>query len=317
MGLITLISACQTTPESPQSLPTLIRFPTLTATLNPSASPTQTSTSTMTPLPTQTNTPLPTHTPRLRDMATDTITPTELPSATMTATALPDIFVFGQSASGRDLLAYRYGTGQHIIMLVAGIHSGFEANTSVLLSQIQVRFESNPELIDENITFLIVPVLNPDGEAQGRVLAGRFNGNGVDLNRNWGCGWSEEAFFSDNRVDAGSEAFSEPETIALGSLIQRIHPVAVIFYHSAANGVFAGNCGDNSADSDSLARIYGDTSGYPYGEDFSEYPITGTAPGWVDSIGIPALDVELATAEGSEFDRNLRAIVAIQAWVQP
>ncbi len=81
--------------------------------------------------------------------------------------------------------------------------------------------------------------------------------------------------------------------------------------------MFAGNCGENSADSDSLARVYGDTSGYPYGEDFSEYPITGTAPGWVDSIGIPALDVELATAEGSEFDRNLRAIVAIQDWVQP
>ncbi len=91
-------------------------------------------------------------------------------------------------------------------MLVAGIHSGFEANTSTLMSQIQVRFESNPELIDENITFLIVPVLNPDGETQGRVLTGRFNGNGVDLNRNWGCGWSEEAFFGDNGVDAGSEA---------------------------------------------------------------------------------------------------------------
>lgn len=311
-----ILAACQSTPPTPQTLPTLVRFPTLTATLSASESPTITQTATQTATVTQTNTPLPTHTPRLRDIATDTITPTILPSATMTATALPDIFVFGQSANGQDLLAYRYGTGRLIILLVGGIHAGFESNTSVLMSQIQTRLATRPEMIDDDISFFIVPIFNPDGQSRGRILAGRFNGNTVDLNRNWDCGWSEEAFFGTNLVDAGSEAFSEPETTALGSLIQRIHPSAVMFYHSAANGVFAGNCGENDSDSDTLAMIYGDASGYPYGTDFNDYPVTGTAPGWVNSIGIPALDVELASADNSEFDRNLRAIMAVQDWVQ-
>lgn len=311
------ISACQTEATAEASLPTLMRFPTLTATLHPSASPTLTQTPTLTSTVTQTNTPLATHTPRLREIATDTITPTILPSPSATPTALPAIFTFGQSANGHELVAYRYGTGRFVIMLIGGIHAGFEANTSQLLAQVQTHFTSNPDLIDEDITFIIVPVLNPDGAERGRVLSGRFNGNGVDLNRNWGCGWSEEAFFGSNRVDAGSNAFSEPETTALGSLIQRINPVSVIFYHAAANGIYAGNCGDNTADSDTLASIYGEASGYPYTDDFDSYIVTGTAPAWVDSIGIPALDVELATAEGTEFERNLRAIIAVQDWVLP
>jgi hypothetical protein len=35
----------------------------------------------------------------------------------------------------------------------------------------------------------------------------------------------------------------------------------------------------------------------------------------VDSIGIPALDVELATADGTEFQRNLNAVLAVQRWL--
>ena len=314
---MSFISACQADTSTPEPLPTLIRFATLTPTLHPSASPTITQTATLTSTVTQTNTPLATHTPRLREIATDTITPTLLSSATMTATALPSIFTFGQSVNGQDLVAYRYGTGRLVIMLIGGIHAGFEANTSELLSQIQNRFGSNPDLIDADVTFIIVPIFNPDGAERGRVSYGRFNGNGVDLNRNWGCGWSEDAFFGSNSVNAGREAFSEPETIALGSLIQRVEPVAVMFYHAAANGVFAGDCGENNTDSEALAIIYGESSGYPYGTDFSEYRVTGTAPAWVDSIGIPALDVELSTAGGTEFERNLRAIMAVQEWVQP
>ena len=278
--------------------PGIILIPTETATLTETASP------------------LPTATARLQDFATDTITPTQLPSPTATATALPQTFIFGQSAEGRDLIAYRYGAGQFVIMLVGGIHTGFESNTIDLIFEIQEHFQNHPGTIEPDVTFILIPVLNPDGQQKGRVLAGRFNGNDVDLNRNWGCGWSPDAFFNDRAVNAGSEAFSEPESSALGSLIQRINPASVIFYHSAANGVYAGNCGENEADSDGLAAIYGEASGYPYGTEFNSYPVTGTAPGWVDSIGIPALDVELASAEITEVERNLRAIIAVQTWVQ-
>lgn len=311
-----ILSACGNRDAGTLELPTLVRFPTLTTT--PESSPTSelsiipsdTATST------ETASPLPTETARLSVFASDTITPTRLPSPTVTATPLPQTFIFGQSAGGRDLIAYRYGSGSYTIMLVGGIHAGFESNTIDLMFEIQQHFQNNPATIEPDVTFILIPVLNPDGQQEGRILAGRFNGNNVDLNRNWDCDWSPDAVFNQRVVDAGSEAFSEPETRALGSLIQRVNPASVIFYHSAANGVFAGNCGDNEADSDELAAIYGTSSGYPYGSDFDSYPVTGTAPGWVDSTGIPALDVELASATVNEVERNLRALMAVQTWIQ-
>ena len=311
-----IVSACQGSPPETLELPTLVRFPTFTVTPVPSETmeviiiPTHTATAT------ETASPLPTATARLNVFSTDTITPTSSPTPTATATILPQTFIFGQSAGGRDLIAHRYGSGSHTIMLVGGVHAGFEENTINLIFEIQRHFQNNPGTIESGVSFILIPVLNPDGQQEGRVLAGRFNGNNVDLNRNWGCNWSPDAVFGQSIVDAGSEAFSEPETRALGSLIQRVNPVAVIFYHSAANGVFAGNCGENNADSDGLAMIYGEASGYPYGLDFDSYPVSGTAPGWVDSIGIPALDVELASADIAEPERNLRAIMAVQSWVQ-
>lgn len=314
--------------NSSESLPTLARFPSVTA-IDTRAIPTDmpiiglnqsqsvvmsptitvlsitasaTITATLIPINTSSalsDTPIPT--PRLQDIPT--------------ATPLPAAFVFGQSVDRHELRAFRYGTGGNVIMLIAGIHAGFEANTVELMEEFQAYFENNPGRINDNISFIIVPVLNPDGLSQGRVLKGRFNGNQVDLNRNWACGWSKNAIFQNGPVDSGTHAFSEPETIALGSLIQRVNPKVVLFYHSAANGVFAGSCEGHETISFKLAEIYGEASGYPYGEPFSAYPVTGTAPAWLASLGIPALDVELSTATGIEFERNLRAVLSVQEWI--
>lgn len=307
------LSACGTV--TPETLPTRARLPTLTPTLAPSITPTLTATASITATITPTHSSTATMTRIIEASPTNTITTTPRPIPTMTATPLPETFIFGQSVQGRDLVAYRYGVGRLVIMIIGGIHAGFETNTIELVSQLQNHFLNNRSQVASDVTFIIVPSLNPDGEARGRILEGRFNGNGVDLNRNWDCGWSADAQFGQGFVDAGDTAFSEPESTALGSLIQRVQPQAVIFYHAAANGVFAGDCGDNSADSETLGELYGEASGYPYGSDFDAYPVTGTAPGWVDSIGIPALDVELASADLPEFERNLRAILAVQDWV--
>jgi zinc carboxypeptidase len=248
--------------------------------------------------------------------ATNISMPTQQLQARDTATPLPSVFIFGQSAGGRELKAFRYGTGANIFMLVGGIHAGFEANTVELMEEFQEYFENNPTRINPNVTFLIIPSLNPDGLSRGRILEGRFNNNRVDLNRNWACGWSEDAVFKNGAVNPGENAFSEPETTALGSLIQRLKPRTVLFYHAAADGVFAGACEGHETESLELAALYGETSGYPYGEAFSAYPVTGTAPAWLASMGISALDVELATAIGIEFERNLRAVLAVQEWIQ-
>jgi hypothetical protein len=231
-----------------------------------------------------------------------------------TRAPLDDLFVFGRSVQARDLTGRRLGTGEQVLMLVGGIHGGFEANTVALVEALTAHFEATPGDILPGITLVLIPQLNPDGIALGRTLAGRFNANGVDLNRNWGCGWSEEAFFRDQRISAGGEPFSEPETAALSALITTLEPAAVLFYHSAADGVFSGECGGD-AGSNRLAAVLGDAAGYSFGADFAAYPVTGTAPAWVNSRGIPSADVELSTADDPEFERNLRGVMALQCWL--
>ncbi|NDJ59831.1 MAG: DUF2817 domain-containing protein [Chloroflexi bacterium] len=294
----------------PQAVRAVTADPALFATVTPTTAPDHTAPPAQTSTPTASATVTPTTPPTLVPFVTAAFTP-----APITPTPLPPIFTFGRSVSGADLIAYRYGTGTQIVLLVGGIHAGFEANTIQLMERLSAHFAENPADVQAGITLLIVPVLNVDGLAYGRTLRGRFNENNVDLNRNWECDWSPEAVFGSGPVDPGAEPFSEPETVALGSLIQRTRPAAVMFYHAAANGVFAGNCSDAEGISPPLAEVYGQASGYPYGGVFSAYPTSGTAPDWVSSLGIPALDVELATADGTEFARNLNAILAVQRWL--
>jgi hypothetical protein len=244
------------------------------------------------------------------DLATS---PTTITLPTATATPLPAQFSFGKSTRGADLVAYRLGTGRHILLLVGGIHAGFEANTVKLMQELVTHFSASPQDILPDITLLMIPILNPDGLSAGRVLQGRFNGNGVDLNRNWGCGWSADAVYSNGAVNAGSQPFSEAETQALGALVELTRPESALFYHSAARGVFAGNCERNI--SGAMAQVYGQAVGYPSGQAFSAYRVTGTAPAWLDSIGIPAADVELSDTTHTEFTRHLGGILALQAWL--
>jgi hypothetical protein len=223
-------------------------------------------------------------------------------------------FIFGTSVEGRELRGIRIGDGARILMLVGAVHGGFETNTSALIEQLATHFGDHPGDLLPDVSLILIPSLNPDGVARGRVLEGRFNANAVDLNRNWDCGWEPVAYFRDQTVGAGDAPFSEPETAALSVLIQSMQPSAVLFYHAAADGVFAGDCGGDSG-SAALSEAYGRAAEYGYADGFSRYPVTGTGPAWVNSIGIPSADVELASATDPEFDRNLRGVMAVQWWL--
>jgi hypothetical protein len=242
--------------------------------------------------------------------------PTALASPPSTLSPQPSAldFTFGTSVEGRELRGVRIGTGARILMMVAAVHGGFETNTSALIEQLIAHFRDHPSDLLPDVSLILIPSLNPDGVSRGRVLEGRFNANGVDLNRNWGCGWEPVAYFRDQIVGAGDAPFSEPETAALSVLIQSVQPSAVLFYHAAADGVFAGDCGGD-AGSAALSEAYGRAAEYGYEAGFSRYPVTGTGPAWVNSIGIPSADVELASATDPEFDRNLRGVMAVQWWL--
>ncbi|MBZ0275607.1 MAG: DUF2817 domain-containing protein, partial [Anaerolineae bacterium] len=238
------------------------------------------------------------------------------PTGTSPATLIPadNTFVVGRSVQGRDILGWRFGQGGKVLLLVGGIHGGFEGNTVMLINQLIEHYQTAPADILPGITLLLIPSANPDGLTLGRQAEGRFNANRVDLNRNWGCEWSPDAVWRDQQVDPGPHAFSEPETQALAAFIRQMQPSAAVFYHAAAEGVFAGEC-EGGHGSDQLATVIGEAAGYPYGEDFSAYPVSGTASSWIDGQGIPSVDLELSTTRSSEFDRNLRGIQAVQAWL--
>jgi hypothetical protein len=223
-------------------------------------------------------------------------------------------FVIGRSVEGRDILAYRFGTGERVLLLVGGIHTGYEANTVLLIQEMIEHFQRAPGDVLPGVSLILIPAANPDGLLRGREAAGRFNANGVDLNRNWACDWSPDARWREYEVDPGPRAFSEPETQALAVLIRQLQPAVVVFYHSAARGVFAGGC-DGDHGSQALAAVLGAAANYPYGEEFTAYPVSGTEANWVDGQGIPSVDVELTTTQNSELVRNLNGVMAVQCWL--
>lgn len=262
--------------------------------------------STSSPTATRVIPTLPSVTPGTPGTPTATLIPSRIPG--------PNTFTLGTSVEGRDILAWQFGSGEHVLLLVGGIHTGFEANTVLLVNELIAHFESVPADVLPGIRLVLVPLLNPDGLALGRRAEGRFNANRVDLNRNWGCEWSAEAYWKDELVNPGPRAFSEPETLALAQWIRTQRPSAALFYHSAASGVFAGNCNDGHG-SDELAAVLGEATGYAYGQPFTAYPVSGTESNWVDGLGIPAVDVELSGTRESEFTRNLNGVMAVQRWL--
>ncbi|MDX1688789.1 MAG: M14 family metallopeptidase, partial [Candidatus Promineifilaceae bacterium] len=137
----------------------------------------------------------------------------------------------------------------------------------------------------------------------------RFNGRGVDLNRNWSCGWSPSARWGGTAVDPGSVPFSEPETRALRDYFATLGPRSVVFWHSAIGLVAPGQCGD-AGGSATLAQVYGEAAGYPVGA-FTAYALSGTASDWLSERGVPAAAVELTTHKSTEFGRNLAGVLAV------
>jgi hypothetical protein len=215
-------------------------------------------------------------------------------------------------------------------MFVGGIHGGYEWNSTLLAYEAIDYFSANQNSIPTNLSVTIIPNANPDGlftivGKTGRfstadvrestvVGEGRFNANSVDLNRNFACKWQPESMWRGNTVSAGTSAFSEPEARAIRDFVQNYHPAAAIFWHSQANAVYASECEAGILPGTrTIMQAYATAAGYPAVDTFDAYAVTGDAEGWLASIGIPALTVELSTHETIEWERNLAGIKALLA----
>lgn len=306
------LAAC-TGPAAP-AVETVRLLPNATPLVYPTLPPAWTPTYTYTPRP-PTATATPTVTP------SPTLTPSPSPTLLASGTPLPaNAQIIGASVQGRPLVVHTFGSGPHERLIVAGIHGGNEYNTILLAHLLIEHLTQHPERVPPEITLYILPALNPDGEARSHDKYGRANANGVDLNRNWPPlwqpDWSRRGCWSQLILSGGSGPASEPETKALMAFVEAHSIEALISYHSAALGIFAGGQPPTPA-SLNLAEAVAAVSDYPYPPLDFGCVFTGQLIDWAADHGIAALDVELTNHRDPDFAQNLAILDVFLAWQRP
>ena len=243
------------------------------------------------------------------------------PSPTFQFTPMPfsdGPIVIGTSIGSRPLEVWRFGTGPVHRMIVAGIHGGYEWNTTALADELIAHIQENPDIIPHTVTLYILRSLNPDGMARALGVDGRVNSNGVDLNRNfpvnWADDWNRTLCWNYAPTSSGSRPGSELETQALIEFITtQTRVTALISYHSAALGIFPG--GDPPHEpSVKLAESLAAVSTYPYPPLDIGCIYTGTLPDWAAAAGIASVDLELHTHFFTDFEENLEILKTFLEW---
>ena len=211
----------------------------------------------------------------------------------------------GASAHGYPLESFRIGDGRYHVIVVGAIHGGYEWNTALLAYRLVTHFSIIPETVPDEVSLNIIPIANPDGvfavtgktgpfladDVFGDTAVGRPNGNGVDLNRIWGCGWLPVGRWRETEVAAGSRPLSEPETRVLREYLIQNEPEVVIWLHSAGGLVTSGGCDDVRHEASEIAAaLYGESAGYPVGA-FDAYCVTGDAADWLAQHKIASFTV--------------------------
>ncbi len=180
----------------------------------------------------------------------------------------------GQSVEGRELLLIKFGKGDKKIF-VCGTHHAREYICTTYLMYATDRYaysyantgfwnNFNVKQILDNVTFYIVPMVNPDGVnlVQNGVSstknpeyiksmsinespkygysAWKSNVNGVDINWNYDKDWTYER----TKGPRGSTGFngyapnSEPETVAMTNIIDSIPFKAFLSFHTQGKLIY-------------------------------------------------------------------------------
>lgn len=240
--------------------------------------------------------------------------------------------VIGTSVGGEEIVAYHYmqdgATPEKEVVFIGGIHGGYSWNTSLVAYEAMDYLGENSQNIPTNLKVTVIPVLNPDGlkkivgtadrftksdvPSGANTVPGRFNGNNVDLNRNFDCDWQSEGVWQSTKVDGGSSAFSEPESQAIKNYVESRSIDGAVVWYSAAGGVFASSCHNGvSTETLALTNTFADASGYKAYEEFNFYEITGDMVNWFAKKDIPAISVLLTNHTDTEWGKNQKGIDAV------
>ena len=171
----------------------------------------------------------------------------------------------GRSVKGRPLEALAIEpkpAPKRWLLVLGGVH-GDELEGVWLAEEMRARWSASYPF--RNVGVVVWTRVNPDGVADVK----RWNGNGVDLNRNLPTGdWTPEV--KNPRYPPGPSPASEPENQALVKLIGDLAPAAILSLHSFSKFQVNSN-GPARAWAECLAKV----CGYPVTEDIG-YPTPGS-----------------------------------------
>ena len=194
--------------------------------------------------------------------------------------------VYGTSLEGSPLTVFLPDTETAEIAILAAIH-GDEPETTVVVS------EALRCLDRGDLHAAVILCGNPDGMLRGT----RGNGRGVDLNRNFPTSnWSPDPVHYKSRANdardialsPGAKPASEPETVALISLLDQLKPHAVVSLHSALACI-------DDAGSSHLGRQLADRCELPFLTEIG-YPTPGSMGTWAGERGLNLVTLELEDA---------------------
>lgn len=148
---------------------------------------------------------------------------------------------YGRSGAGRKLLAYRFGTGENVLIVTFAIHGwedNFEQDGQLLVDTGNLLIETLTDqyaslIVPGDWTVYVLPCLNPDGlydgwtcDGPGRCTTHSLNedglseeGSGMDLNRCFPYRFSSDY---SPRNYCGSEPLRAREALALAQFTQSV-----------------------------------------------------------------------------------------------
>lgn len=212
-----------------------------------------------------------------------------------------------------------------VILIDAGQHARewISVSTGTCIADELVTRADEPEIASllSQLTFVILPVVNPDGFAYTFTddrfwRKNRRDGHGVDTNRNFGTAWGGPGSSGDPNAGnyRGEAEFSEPETAALRDLAEQYPNLrSSLDLHSFGQLVLFpwGYTKELAPAHDTLSSIADDMAAVmdDLGAEYTPlmstmlYPAAGNAPDWFyGELGAYAFTYELRPAEAEDHD---------------
>ena len=217
--------------------------------------------------------------------------------------------VIGYSVNGRPIIAYYFGSGDSTILFTGGMHGSERSGATTMQAWVTYLQAHAAEVIPAGKRVVIVPNTNPDGIAANS----RNNANNANVDRNFPtANWKADTETSGGVLvnGGGTSAGSEPEARALMALTRQLKPRLEVSFHSSGRLVGANKFDDSVAIGSIYAKMVGYVTMFYDAEAVMGYPMTGEYEDWMgESMGIPAILVELPAAAGNYFSTQQAALI--------